>query len=104
MASAPLYKPFIKVTTRQYPFLALVSQADPSFQRVKHWDIAYEMGNKVYYNNPLTSGPYSRLSNTYAVGQPQGAPDPLITAALAPTVGVPTPGLFSGTPDGKGWA
>lgn len=105
MADAPLYKPFVKTTVRQYPYLALVTQADPDWARRKAYDIEYEFPNgKAYWALVLKRGAYNRLSNTYAVGQPQGAPDPLVAAALAPTVGVPTPGLFVGTPDGKGWA
>jgi hypothetical protein len=101
----PLYKPPTVVTTCQQPYGALVAQADPSWSRDKFWEIEYEVTGRIFENNPYgTTGPYSRRSNTYAVGQAYGGLDPLIEAALAPTVGNPVPGLYSGVPDNKGWA
>lgn len=101
--TAPLYKPFTKVTTREYPYLALVTQADPTWARGKYWDIEYEFANRAYYANPYKRGAYNRLDNTYAVGQPYGGTDPLVAAALAPTVGNDVPGLYEAVPTG-GWA
>jgi hypothetical protein len=99
-----LYKPPTRVTTRAYTYLALVSQADPDFQRKKHREIEYEFDHKVFVADPYVRGPYNDNSNVYAVGQPFGGLDAVKVAAKAPTAGVPTPGLFVGTPDGKGWA
>jgi hypothetical protein len=101
---ASLYKPNIRVATTQMPYLALVSSADPEFQRRKHREVEYEFQGQVFVANPYVRGAYNNHSGTYAVGQPFGADDPLVLAAKAPTVGNSTPGLYQGTPDGKGWA
>lgn len=99
-----LYKPATKVTSVPFPYLALVTRSDPDFERKKHREVEYAFSSKVFLNDPYTSGPYSRKTNVYQVGQPSGGLDPLITAALAPTVGNAVPGLYVGTPDGNGWA
>jgi hypothetical protein len=100
-----LYKPNTRVATTQMPYLALVSSADPEFQRRKHREVEYEWASgKVSIADPYVRGAYNRNSGVYPVGQQQGRLDPLVLAALGPTVGCPTPGLYQGTPDGKGWA
>lgn len=99
------YQPPTQVTTSQLPYLGLVAQADPGWARDKFWEIEYEFSGHIFENNPYgVTGPYGRLSSTYPVGAAYGQPDPLILAALAPTVGQPQPGLYSGVPDGLGWA
>lgn len=90
-----LYKPQTRVVTTQMPYLALVTSADPQFERRKHWDVEYEMSNKPFFANPYTRGSFNSFSNTYPVGAQQGGLDPLVEAARP---------MFSGTPDGKGWA
>ncbi len=99
-----LYRPPTAVSTRQFPYLALVSQTDPDFQRRKHREIEYDFPGHVKLADPTVRGSYNNHSNSYAVGQQFGADDPLVTANKAPTVGNATPGLYSGVPDGKGWA
>jgi hypothetical protein len=106
---APLYKPPTRVVSTQIPYLSLVTQADPEFERDKHrerqmsdwYSIA---GGRRRYVDPYNAGVYTRKTSVYPVGQPYGGLDPLIEAALEPTVGNPIPGLYSGSPDGKGWA
>lgn len=98
------YSPPTRVTTREQPFLALVTAVDPYWASGKFYEREYEFSGRVIYANPYQVGAYNRRTNTYAVGSQNGGLDPLITAALAPTVGVATPGLFQGVPDGKGWA
>jgi hypothetical protein len=98
-----LYNPPTKVTTCEQPYLALVSKADPDFQRYKYREVEYNFQRRSFIFNPYTSGAYSRLSNTYPVGAQQGGPDPLIAAALAPTVGNVVPGLYEGVATGA-WA
>lgn len=101
---APLYKPPTTVTTLQMPYLALVTRADPEFEKRKHREVEYEFAGKVFLADPYKRGAYDRQTNTYPVGQPNGGLDPLVQAALAPTVGNTVPGLYQGTADGKGWA
>lgn len=103
-----LYRPPTRVSTLEIPYLAMVIQADPDFERKKHresqmWQYGFR-SNSEHYVDPTKQGVYNRRDNTYAVGQPYGAPDPLILAALAPTVGNETPGLYEGVDDGAGWA
>lgn len=102
--TAPRYRPPTRVVTTQIPYLALVTQADPDFERRKHREVEYEFQRRVFLANPYVRGAYNRLDNTYAVGQPYGTLDPLIEAALAPTVGNTIPGLYVGVDDGMGWA
>ena len=99
--TAPLYRPATKVQTSQIPYLALVTQADPVFERDKHRVVEYEFQGRNFWADPYVRGLYNRLSNVYAVGQPMGALDPAIQAALAPTVGNPVPGLYVGVPTGS---
>jgi hypothetical protein len=101
---APLYKPPTKVASTQMPYLALVTSADPQFERMKHRETEYEFQGQVFVANPYVRGAYNSNSGVYPVGQPFGGQDPLVLAAKAPTVGNSTPGLYEGTPDGKGWA
>jgi hypothetical protein len=101
---APLYLPPVEVITSETPYLALVEQADPDWARYKFWEPEYLTTQRVIWANPYIRGIYNRYSNVYPVGQQYGLLDPLITANLAPTVGNPVPGLYSGIDDGKGWA
>lgn len=101
--TAPLYKPATKVQTSQIPYLALVTQADPEFERRKHREVEYAFQGRAFLADPYVRGAYNRLSNTYPVGQPMGTLDPAIQAALAPTVGNPVPGLYVGVATGS-WA
>lgn len=98
-----LYRPPTRVVTIEMPYLALVSQADPDFERRKHREVEYEFNGRAFLADPYIRGAYDRLSNSYAVGQPYGAPDAAISAALAPTVGNTSPGLYQGVPTGP-WA
>lgn len=98
------YNPPTRVVTIQQPFLALVSQADPDWAHRKHYDIEYLMDHRALYADPQVRGAFNRRSNVYPVGAAYGGLDPLIINNLAPTVGNPVPGLYSGIPDGKGWA
>lgn len=101
------YNPPTRVVTTEIPYLALVTQADPEFERNKHRENQaqwYGVPFGRHYVDPQTAGVYSRKTSTYPVGQPYGGLDALIEAALAPTVGNPIPGLYSGSNDGKGWA
>lgn len=101
--TAPLYKPPTRVTTSEVPYLALVTQSDPDFERRKHREVEYTFTGKALLADPYIRGLYNRRDNTYPVGQPYGGLDPAIAAALAPTVGNPTPGLYEGV-DTDGWA
>ena len=101
---APLYKPPTAVVTSQTPFLALVTQADPSWQRGKFYEVEYQFSNRAVMFDPYIAGAYGRRTNTYPVGAQYGGPDPNIVDNLAPTVGNEVPGLYEGVPDGKGWA
>jgi len=101
---APRYLPPTRVSTKEIPYLALVTQFDPDFERAKHRVVEYEFDHKVYVGDPYNRGLYNRLDNTYAVGQPYGGLDPAIQAALEPTVGNAVPGLYEGVDDGMGWA
>lgn len=101
--TAPLYRPATKVQTSQVPYLALVTQADPDFERRKHREPQYEFSGRVFFADPYTSNSYDRRSNIYPVGQPFGGLDPAIEAALAPTVGNDVPGLYIGVATGS-WA
>lgn len=55
---APRYSPPTKVTTKEIPFVALVSQIDPSWNRNKHWEVEYEFTRRRFFNNPYKAGPY----------------------------------------------
>lgn len=98
------YSPPTRVVTTSTPYLALVTAADPQWASQKFREVFYEFTGHAIIGFPYACGPYDGLSGTYPVGQARGAPDPLIAAAKAPTAGCPTPGLYQGTDDGKGWA
>lgn len=98
-----LYKPPTMPTTREQPFLSLVTAVDPYWAHRKFREVEYEFTGRVVTFNPYFSGAYSRLTNVYPVGAQQGGQDPLIINNLAPTVGNTVPGLYTAVPDGKGW-
>jgi hypothetical protein len=52
----------------QYPWLALVSAADPDFQRKKHREVEYEFAGRNFYADPTSVAATIPHSNTYAVG------------------------------------
>lgn len=101
----PLYRPPVKPATRTIPLLALIGQVDPDFMQSKAREPEYYEGSSLRPRmvSPNTRGAYNRRSNTYAVGQPYGALDTAIEAALAPTVGNEVPGLYEGVATGS-WA
>ncbi len=103
--TAPLYRPPTRVVTVEIPFLALVTQSDPEFERRKHREVEYviQRNGRIFLADPYVRGAYNRLSNIYAVGQPYGSLDEAIEAALAPTVGNDVPGLYQGVAPGS-WA
>lgn len=98
---APLYRPPTRVVTTEIPYLAMVTQFDPEFERKKHREVEYEFSGRVFLADPYDRGAYDRLSNVYPVGQPYGALDALVEAALAPTVGNSVPGLYQGVATGS---
>src|SRR5579863_10282294 len=98
-----LYKPPTRVASIQVPYQALVTRADPDFERRKHREVEYAFEGRAFLADPYVRGAFNRLSNTYPVGQQQGTLDPAIQAALEPTVGNASPGLYQGTPTGD-WA
>lgn len=100
---APLYKPPTRVVTSEVPYLALVTQYDPDFERRKHYEIEYAFSGHAFFGDPYLRGLYNRRSNVYPVGQPFGGLDAAIEAALAPTVGNDVPGLYEGVATGE-WA
>jgi len=55
---APLYRPPTKVVTVNIPYQALVSRADPNWNRYKFREIEYEFSGKIFQGNPYTRGPY----------------------------------------------
>jgi hypothetical protein len=101
-----LYKPPIKNPSVSMPYASLVTAADPDWSRRKYWDTEFEFNGKNFLANPYTRGAYNDNSNTYPVGQPFGGLDSVKIAAKAPdpSNGNKSNGLYSGTPDGKGWA
>lgn len=92
-----LYKPPTRVVTTQMPYLALVTSADPDWARGKFREIEYPAtnGGSNLIANPYNRGSFNSNSGVYPVGQQFGGQDPLVVAARP---------MFSGTPDGKGWA
>lgn len=98
------YRPPTQVVTCEMPYLALVTQADPDWAHWKYIEPYFVDGRgRQIYHNPYIDGAYGRRDNTYPVGQQYGGLDPLIINNLAPTVGNPIPGLYSGIPTGS-WA
>lgn len=89
-----VYKPSNGVSRRDIPYRVIVNQADPDFERAKHAQPEYIFGGRAFFADPTRRGAYNRLGNTYPIGASQGAPDPAVTAALAPTVGNDVPGLY----------
>jgi hypothetical protein len=57
--TAPLYKPPIRGTTTNIPYLAMVNQSDPDFERRKHREVEYEFSARVFTADPYKRGPYS---------------------------------------------
>jgi hypothetical protein len=55
---APLYKPPTKVSTVLIPYAALVSRADPTWNKYKFREIEYEFAGKIFLGNPYKRGPY----------------------------------------------
>lgn len=100
------YLPPTRVVTRERPWLSMVNQADPDFERRKHREVEYvsSLGKAFSIADPYQRNVYNRRSGVYAVGQPYGGPDAAIAAALAPTIGSPVPGLYKGVDDLAGWA
>ena len=96
-----LYNPPTKGTTIEMPFLALVTRADPEFERRKYREVEYEFSGRFFLANPYQRGLFNRLSNVYPVGQPYGTLDTLIEENLQPTVGNSTPGLYEGVVTGS---
>ena len=90
-----VYRPPTRVTTKQFAYVALVTQADPQWARDKYWAEEYRFQNKSLFANPYVRGANNSNSNTYPVGVPFGGQDPLVVAARP---------MYAGTPDGKGWA
>jgi hypothetical protein len=83
----------------------MVTGADPDWSRYKFREVFYIFDHRAFIENPYIQGAYDGgRSNVYPVGQQYGGLDALVQAGKAPTAGVPTPGLFSGVADGKGWA
>lgn len=101
--AAPLYKPATRVSTTEVPYLALVTQYDPDFERRKHREVEYQFAGRVFLGDPYVRGLYNRLSNIYPVGQPYGGLDQAIIDNLEPTVGNDVPGIYMGIATG-GWA
>lgn len=88
------YNPPTKVTSRNMPYRALVTQIDPDFERAKHREIEYAFSRRAFFGDPDQRGANNRRSNVYAVGQNYGGLDSAVEAALAPTVGNSVPGLY----------
>lgn len=90
-----LYRPPTRVTTKQFDYVALVTQADPQWARDKYYGVEYEFQGKQLLAPLYQRGSFNSNSNVYPVGVPFGGQDPLVVAARP---------MYSGTPDGKGWA
>lgn len=73
---AALYKPPTRVVTKEVPYQALVSEADPSFNHWKYNQVEYEFNNRYFTANPYIRGANNSYDNTYPVGQQYGAVDP----------------------------
>lgn len=101
--ASPLYRPPTRVVTTEIPYLAMVTQTDPDFERRKHREVEYAFTARAFVADPYVRGAYNYHDNEYAVGQPYGANNPVILADLAPTVGNPVPGLYQGVAT-DGWA
>ena len=89
-----LYNPPTRVSTKQFAYIALVTQADPNWARDKYWAEEYRFQNKSLFANPYNRGIYNSYSNIYPVGLPYGGLDNAVVNARP---------LFSGTPTGS-WA
>jgi hypothetical protein len=57
------YNPPTKVATIQIPFLALITQVDPDWNRFKHWDVVYQFTRRDFYEDPYVSGPYNPVQD-----------------------------------------
>jgi len=88
-----MYRPSTRVSTRQFPYLALVAAVDADFQQRKHNEIEYAFSGRVFTADPAKRGAYNQFSNVYPVGAAHGAIDPIYN-------GRP---FYSGVPTGS-WA
>ena len=48
-----------RVTVTSRPWLVLVTQADPNFERDKHHEIEYEFTGRWFYADPYNRGAYA---------------------------------------------
>lgn len=54
------YRPPIKGTMTEVPWLTLVHQADPDFERKKRREVEYvTSGNRVFFGDPAHRGAYA---------------------------------------------
>lgn len=53
------YVPPTAVNAMDIPYLALVTRADPDFNRRKHREIEYEFSNRVFIADPYVRGAYA---------------------------------------------
>lgn len=99
------YNPPTRVRTIQRPWLSMVNQADPDFERKKHREVEYtsSSGKVISVADPYQRNVYNRRSAIYPVGQPYGGLDQEIIDNLEPTVGNAVPGLYEGV-ETDGWA
>ncbi len=65
--AAPLYNPPTKVVTLTVPYLALVTRADPNFNKLKFWDVEYEFDGKHLMANPYQRWPFDAPHKTTLV-------------------------------------
>lgn len=54
------YRPNIKVTTKEIPFVAEINRADPEHEAKKRREVSYSFSNgRKFHENPAKSGIYS---------------------------------------------
>jgi hypothetical protein len=70
MAALPKYSPPTRVTTRELPWISLVTRADPAWGRERHYEIQYETTGRNFYANTDVDGPYSPFSSIWQQGLP----------------------------------
>jgi hypothetical protein len=56
------YNPPTRVTAVSIPFVALVTQIDPSWNRWKHWEVQYEFTRRRFFADPYHTGPYNKTN------------------------------------------